>query len=114
MDRAFSYTESHPLATEDDYPYIAKTHGLFGCQAKSHKGVVGATGYSDVKHGSAPQLKAALNKGPVSIAIEADKTAFQGYSTLVVLSPAVLAVPNLIMVSLLSVMALRTVKTTSL
>jgi len=80
MDRAFSYTESHPLATEDDYPYIAKTHGLFGCQAKSHKGVVGATGYSDVKHGSAPQLKAALNKGPVSIAIEADKTAFQGYT----------------------------------
>merc|ERR1740123_2782500 len=81
MDRAFSYSESHPLETESDYPYIAKSHGLFGCAYDKSKGVVAATTYHDVSHGSAGQLKAALNKGPVSIAIEADKTAFQQYKS---------------------------------
>jgi len=80
MDRAFRYSESHPLQTEGDYPYIAKSHGLFGCAYDKSKGVVGATKYHDVKHGSADQLKAALNAGPVSIAIEADKAAFQQYT----------------------------------
>merc|ERR1711937_390456 len=80
MDRAFSYSESHPLQTEADYPYVAKSHGLFGCSYDKSKGVVGATTYHDVSHNSASQLKAALNKGPVSIAVEADKTAFQGYT----------------------------------
>jgi C1A family cysteine protease len=48
MDRAFSYSESHPLQTESDYPYIAKSHGLFGCAYDKSKGVVGATTYHDV------------------------------------------------------------------
>ena len=72
MDRAFSYSKSHPLETEADYPYIAKSHGLFGCAAKKAKGVVSAQSHTDVKHKNADQLRAALNKGPVSIAIEAD------------------------------------------
>ena len=42
MDRAFSYTKSHPLETESDYPYVAKSHGLFGCQYDKSKGVVSA------------------------------------------------------------------------
>ena len=79
MDRAFSYTKSHPLETESDYPYVAKSHGLFGCKYKKSKGVVAAETYTDVTHGSASQLKAALAKGPVSIAIEADQAAFQQY-----------------------------------
>ena len=80
MDRAFSYSKSHPLETEADYPYTAKSHGVFGCQYDKTKGVVGAQTYTDVTHGSASQLKAALNKGPVSVAIEADKTVFQMYT----------------------------------
>jgi len=79
MDRAFSYTKTHPLETEAEYPYIAKSHGLFGCEYEKDKGVVSAESYTDVSKGSASQLKAALVKGPVSIAIEADKMVFQQY-----------------------------------
>merc|ERR1711907_468392 len=43
-------------------------------------GVGKVVGFQDVSSGSATQLKAALNKGPVSVAIEADKMAFQGYT----------------------------------
>ena len=80
MDRGFSYTKSHPLETEADYPYIAKSHGLFGCAYDKSKGVVAASTYADVSHGSASQLKAALAKGPVSVAIEADQSVFQQYT----------------------------------
>jgi len=79
MDRAFSYTKTHPLETEADYPYVAKSHGLFGCKADKSKGVVAAESYTDVSPNQANQLKAALAKGPVSIAIEADKMVFQQY-----------------------------------
>merc|ERR1712176_821154 len=36
--------------------------------------------FTDVQHNSADQLKAALNKQPVSIAIEADQASFQYYT----------------------------------
>jgi C1A family cysteine protease len=71
MDLAFKYAESHPLETEAEYPYVAKS-GLFACKYDKSKGVVKATTYTDVKKDSSDQLKAALNTGPVSIAIEAD------------------------------------------
>ena len=76
MDLAFMYTEKHPLETEADYPYTAKT-GLFACKYNKDKGVVGATKFVDVPKQSPAQLKAALNNGPVSVAIEADKPVFQ-------------------------------------
>jgi len=81
FDRAFSYTESHPLELEADYPYIAKSHGLFGCAYDKSKGVVAATTYKDVKHMDVAQLKASITLGPTSVAIEADKTTFQQYKT---------------------------------
>jgi len=81
MDRAFAYTKTHPLETEADYPYVAKSHGIFGCQYEKSKGVVSADSYTDVSPENATQLKAALMKGPVSIAIEADKTVFQQYKS---------------------------------
>ena len=80
FDRAFSYTKSHPLETESDYPYTAKSGGLFGCKYNKSKGVVSAETYTDVKHDNSDQLKAALNKGPVSVAIEADQTVFHSYT----------------------------------
>ena len=80
MDRAFSYTKTHPLETEGDYPYVAKSGGLFGCKYNKSKGVVAAETYTDVKHDNSDQLKAALNKGPVSVAIEADQTVFHSYT----------------------------------
>ena len=48
MDRAFSYTKTHPLETEAEYPYTAKSHGLFGCKYEKSKGVVAAETYTDV------------------------------------------------------------------
>jgi len=86
FDRAFSYTESHPLELEAAYPYIAKSHGLFGCAYDKTKGTVKATTYKDVKHGDADQLKASLNYGPTSVAIEADKATFQQYKSGVITS----------------------------
>ena len=79
MDLAFMYAESHPLMTEADYPYKAST-GLFACKYKKDKGVAKVTTYKDVKKSSPSQLKAALNTGPVSIAIEADKPVFHAYT----------------------------------
>ena len=73
------YAESHPLMTEADYPYKAST-GLFACKYKKDKGVAKVTTYKDVKKSSPSQLKAALNTGPVSIAIEADKPVFHAYT----------------------------------
>ena len=79
MDLAFKYAERHPLMTEADYPYKPKT-GPFACKYKKDKGVVTVKNFDDVKVDSADQLKAALNEGPVSVAIEADQTIFQMYT----------------------------------
>merc|ERR1711918_260043 len=43
-------------------------------------GVGTVSSFTDVTPKSATQLKAAVAKGPVSVAIEADKMAFQGYT----------------------------------
>jgi len=79
MALAFMYAKKHPLETETDYPYTA-TSGLFRCKYNKDKGVVGTTGQTDVKPKSASQLKAALNNGPVSVAIEADQPVFHQYT----------------------------------
>jgi cathepsin L len=76
MDLAFDYTKQHKLETETDYPYKA-VNGQ--CHAVDGKGVVGAVSHVDVPPNDPAQLRAALAKGPVSIAIEADQGAFQGY-----------------------------------
>merc|ERR1711890_121654 len=43
-------------------------------------------GYHDVSHNSPSQLKAAIAQQPVSIAVEADQIAFQGYHSGVITS----------------------------
>merc|ERR1711998_671110 len=77
MDYAFKYIETAPLETESDYPYTARDGT---CSYVASKGVGQVKSFADVSSGSASQLKAALAKGPVSVAIEADKIAFQGYT----------------------------------
>merc|ERR1719194_99227 len=82
MDYAFQYAESTPMVTEDSYPYTSGT-GITGSCDKSMEegGAVSVTGFHDVtadRTGAA--LKAAIAKQPVSVAIEADKMAFQGYT----------------------------------
>ena len=81
MDNAFNYAKTTPIMTEADYPYLARK-SIFKnhCSEASSKGVVSVTSYTDVTPKSSSQLKAAVAKGPVSVAIEADKMAFQGYT----------------------------------
>jgi cathepsin L len=77
MDNAFQYVEKNPLETESSYPYTARDGT---CSYDSSKGVGKVAGYQDVTPNSAAQLKAALGKGPVSVAIEADTYVFQMYT----------------------------------
>ena len=76
MDYAFQYIETAPLMTEGDYPY----KGVDGtCKYVKSKGVGQVANFVDVD-ASYNQMKAALAKGPVAVAIEADQMAFQGYT----------------------------------
>jgi C1A family cysteine protease len=78
MDNAFKYIMSNGgLDTEQDYPYTAQD-GTCNKQ-KEAKHVVGISGYQDVPQDNEDQLAAAVAKGPVSVAIEADQQGFQMY-----------------------------------
>jgi len=77
MDNAFTYIQSSGICTESDYPYTSGTSKKAGtCKTTCAKAVT-VTGHTDVPGESA--MIAALTKGPVSVAIEADKSAFQLY-----------------------------------
>merc|ERR1719389_1549798 len=82
MDYAFQYAERTPMVTEDSYPYTSGTGRTgTGDRTMEQGGAVSVTGYHDVpsdKSGAA--LKAAIAQQPVSVAIEADRMAFQGYT----------------------------------
>jgi C1A family cysteine protease len=77
MDNAFQYAESTGLETESDYPYTGEDGS---CSEDPSKFAVKVTSYVDVQTNSDSALAAALNVGPVSIAIEADQSAFQFYT----------------------------------
>merc|ERR1712216_484949 len=76
MDQAIQWIESNPLCTEDEYPYTSGGGTRGTCKACT--GVATVTNFVDVQDETT--LMAAINKGPVSIAIEADKSAFQLYN----------------------------------
>jgi C1A family cysteine protease len=75
MSDAFDYTSQHPLETEAEYPY----EGVDGTCRDSGSGVVSASSYTRVPKNSAAQLKAAIEQGPVSVAVSVN-FAFQLYS----------------------------------
>jgi len=78
MDAAFKYVEDNEIETEANYPY----KGVDGtCAYDKSKGSGKVVSYNDVTPESADQLTAALQSGPVSVAIEADKLVFQMYHT---------------------------------
>merc|ERR1711988_662430 len=83
MDYAFQYAQKTPMVTEDAFPYTSG-HGVTGTCDKTMEqgGAVSVTGFKDVSpsQSNPAQLKAAVAKQPVSVAIEADKFAFQGYT----------------------------------
>jgi cathepsin L len=83
MDYAFKYIERNPLEIEANYPYTARDGS---CRYVSSKGVGKVRSFTDVQRNSPSQLMAAIAKAPVSIAVEADQTAFQSYHSGVVTS----------------------------
>lgn len=83
MDNAFKYVEKSPLELESDYAYTAR-QGT--CKYSAAKGQGKVRSFTDVPAGSANQLRAALAKQPVSVAVQADQIAFQGYKSGVVTS----------------------------
>ena len=81
--RAFRYAENNKLELEADYPYTATTNK---CVYNAAKGAVGVKTFGDVKSGSEAQLRAAIDKQPVAVSIEADTMVFQQYKSGVITS----------------------------
>jgi C1A family cysteine protease len=76
MDNAFKYAKENGMCTEDSYPYTAAGGDCQKCDP-----VVEISGCTDVTKNNQVDLKEAVSRGPVSIAIEADKKAFQLYTS---------------------------------
>jgi C1A family cysteine protease len=84
MSSAFKYVKDKGLSTQDQYPYKgvdATCKTTTGARFK-------ISGYTDVPANNAAQLKAAIAKGPVSVAVQADATVFRNYKTGVVTGTA--------------------------
>jgi len=77
MDLGFEfYKDGSAPVTESSYPYEAR-------DARCRSGVssgISVTGYTDVSANSVSALASAVNKGPVSIAIQANQKSFQLYN----------------------------------
>ena len=83
MDYAFTYLMSKKVELESDYPYTATDNE---CSFDAKKGVGYVDNFNDITPNSPAQLKAAVAYTPISVAIEADQIAFQGYTSGVVTS----------------------------
>jgi len=82
MDNAFKFIMKNGIAAESAYGYISGT-GIRGmCKPTEEKAaVVTITGFKDVPAEDEDALKTAVAIGPVSVAIEADKSVFQLYKS---------------------------------
>jgi len=78
MESAFQFAEGVNVATESSYPYKGRDGS---CKTSFSTAIPqgGVTGYKSVGS-SSKSLQSALQNGPVSVAIEADQSAFQMYS----------------------------------
>ena len=79
MDNSFKWWETHPPVLEADYPYTSGSGTTGKCTTTKHTAAAKVTGFKDVT--SESDMEAALNVGPVSVAIEADKSIFQSYTS---------------------------------
>merc|ERR1712021_274560 len=77
-DSAFQFAEGTAVASESSYPYTARDGS---CKSSYTTAIPqgGVTGYKDVSSSSS-SLMSALNSQPVSVAVQADQSAFQRYS----------------------------------
>merc|ERR1712217_87853 len=79
MDTAFAFAKKNAICTESSYSYKGRggTCKASSCTVGIPKG--GVTGFKDVEKDDEQALMDAVSKQPVSIAVEADKSAFQLY-----------------------------------
>ena len=82
MDLAFQYIEQNGLCGYNAYPYTAQQGTCQTCSP-----VAKLQGYNDVSSGNETALFVELHYGPVSVAIEADQSSFQFYSSGVFTGP---------------------------
>jgi C1A family cysteine protease len=81
MDNAFGWIKKNGgICSEADYKYTSGS-GQSGICEKTCQNVVTLTGFEDVPSKDEDALAAAVAKQPVSVAIEADKSAFQLYKS---------------------------------
>ena len=80
MENGFSFVKkTGGIASEEQYPYTTATAaGTTGSCVKSKETPVakytdGVTGFTDVSTNNEAELKEAVKKQPVSVAVEADK-----------------------------------------
>ena len=78
VNYCFKYTRDKGIMQESDYPYVAKEET---CKFDSSKVVFKNTGYINVRANDPNQLKSAVSRQPVTIAIQADESAFQQYKS---------------------------------
>jgi len=76
MDNAFEYAIDNGMCSDDDDPYEAKRGSCNNCDP-----IVYISSCMDVEPNNQLALKAAVAQGPVSVAIEADKSIFQFYTS---------------------------------
>jgi C1A family cysteine protease len=73
------YVAQHGQVTEAEYPYTSGSGSSGSCQSRGTP-VAFVSKVNTVQSHSAAQLLAAISQGPVSVTVEADKMAFQGYT----------------------------------
>jgi len=77
MDNAFAWAKTNGgICTESAYPYTAKAGT---CKTSCGTKYAAPTSFTDVTKNDVNSLMSALNKQPVSVAIEADQSSFQLY-----------------------------------
>jgi cathepsin L len=84
MQNSFQFAEKTAMCSEDSYPYTAQD----GKCKTSCKGLVQVKSYVDVPSGDENALLAAASQRVVSVAIEADQSIFQFYSSGVIDDPS--------------------------
>lgn len=78
MDSAFEYVIDNGLCDNNSYPYISNNINN-ACNNDTCNKVAYIKNFSDVNRNSEYDLKKALNKNPISVAIQANKRSFQLY-----------------------------------
>jgi len=79
MMNAFNWVQKNGICSESAYPYTSGG-GVTGSCKKGCSPVMTITGHTDVPSRNEAALQQAVSQQPVSVAIEADKSAFQLYS----------------------------------